>query len=471
MGQGLLHGLYLGGDAHVAGVQLAPPADGAADGHHGHGGHAHPVRPQKDHAQDIVGGLEAPVGPDLHPVAKPRPHQGPVGPAHPQLHGKAGVFEGVEPGRPRPPLKAGEGDDVGPRLGDAHGDGADAGDHRHLHRDQGLGVHRLQLLNELGQVLNGVEVVVVGGADEVHPGHGVAGGRHLGGDLLARQVPALPGLGPLADLDLYDAGGVQHVGVDAKAARGHLLPPPVGVLAQHVGDFPALAVHGQHVEALGRLGVGPEGRLPLGTEAHGADDEGQGVPLHGKVHLLRGHLAPFGEAHLQKLPGGHRAFPLQGADLLLEVAVGGLARGHLLGRLVDPGVEAEVLGRGHLLRPEEAFPLQEGPLQLQEAVPSVLRAQEVAGAEDLGQLRLQTQGAEDFAVAPELVDAHGGDDLLQALPEGLEGVRHPLPPLEGPGLLLQKPRSHSLGPQAQEEGHVVQVPHPAGVDQKRGLAP
>ncbi len=150
MGQSLLQRLDLGGDAHVAGIQLASPADGAADGHHGHGGHAHPVRPQKDHAEHIVGGLKATIRPDLHPVAKPGPHQGPVGPPHPDLHGKPRILEGMEPGRPRPPLKPREGDDIRPRLGDSHGDGADPGDDGHLHGNQGLGVHRLQLFDELG---------------------------------------------------------------------------------------------------------------------------------------------------------------------------------------------------------------------------------------------------------------------------------------------------------------------------------
>lgn len=195
------------------------------------------------------------------------------------------------------------------------------------------------------------------------------------------------------------------------------------------------------------------------------------MAAHGEVHLLRGHLAPLGEADLQKLAGRHRAFPFQGAHLLLEVGVGGLAARHLLGRLVDPGVEAEVLGGGHLLRPQKAFPFQQGALQLQEAVAPLVGAQEVPGAEVLGQLGLEPDGAEDLAVAPELVDAHGGDHLFQALAEGLQGVGHPLAPLQGPGLLLQKPRGHGLGPQAQEEGDVVQVPNPTRVDQERGAPP
>lgn len=52
-----------------------------------------------------------------------------------------------------------------------------------------------------------------------------------------------------------------------------------------------------------------------------------------------------------------------------------------------------------------------------------------------------------------------------------EDPGEPLPPLQGPGLLLHEPGGHGLGAEAQEEGHVVEVPHAPGVDEERGAPP
>src|SRR4029077_5556041 len=109
-------------------------------------------------------------------------------------------------------------------------DRPDVGHHRNLDRDPQIGVDGLQLVDQLRQVLDRVEVVVVGGRDQVGAGGGITGGGDLLGDLLAGQVTALAGLRPLADLDLGDVGGVDHLGRDAEAARGDLLAAPLAVV-------------------------------------------------------------------------------------------------------------------------------------------------------------------------------------------------------------------------------------------------
>ena len=60
-------------------------------------------------------------------------------------------------------------------------------------------------------------------------------------DLVARQLSALAGLGPLRYFDLQDFGIGQVLRRDAKAPRSHLLDLGVLLSAVARGVFPALA--------------------------------------------------------------------------------------------------------------------------------------------------------------------------------------------------------------------------------------
>ena len=201
-----------------------------------------------------------------------------------------------------PALEPREGDDVGARLGDPEADRADVRHHRDLDRDADVGVDGLQLVDQLGEVLDRVEVVVVGGRDQVRAGSRVTRGGDLLGDLLAGQVAALAGLRALADLDLGDVGGVDHLGRDPEPARGDLLAAPFAVLAVHVADLAALAVDAEDVDRLRRLGVGAEGRLRLRAEAHRGDHDrvvvvaDAGVDV-GRVDRVAVALQPHDVAH------------------------------------------------------------------------------------------------------------------------------------------------------------------------------
>ena len=90
-------------------------------------------------------------------------------------------------------------------------------------RDAGLPVGVFQVVDQLGQVLDGVDVVVGRRGDQGDAGGGVAGPGDPGVDLSAGQVAALAGLGPLGHLDLDLLGADQVLAGDAEAAGGHLL--------------------------------------------------------------------------------------------------------------------------------------------------------------------------------------------------------------------------------------------------------
>ena len=317
--------LDLRGDADVTGVELTAAADRAAQRDHRQGAEADPVGPHAEQLHDVVRVAVAAVGPDLDAVADARLHQRLVHQARADVGRQADVAQRVLAGGAGTALEARQRDDVGPGLGDAQADRPDVGDHRDLYRDAQVGVDRLQLVDQLGQVLDRVQVVVVGGRDQVRARGRVTGGRDLLGHLLAGQVAALAGLGPLADLDLGNVGGVEHLGRDAESARGDLLSAPLPVAAVHVVDLAALAVDAEDVGRLRGLGVGAEGWLGLRAEAHRRDHDRVVVLAGARVDPRRvDRLAVGGELH--HVAHRDRALHLELAHLLGVVLVGAPCR-------------------------------------------------------------------------------------------------------------------------------------------------
>jgi len=98
---------------------------------------------------------------------------------------------------------------------------ADLGDQ--LHRDAGLRVHVLEVVDELGQILDGVDVVVGRRGDQTHPRDGMAHPGDLQAHFVTGELTPLAGLGPLDDLDLDVVRVDQILGGHAETARGHLL--------------------------------------------------------------------------------------------------------------------------------------------------------------------------------------------------------------------------------------------------------
>ncbi len=416
---GFLGRLDLGGDADVAGVELAAAADRAAEADHRQGAEADPVGAEAVQFDDVVAGAVAAVGPDLDPVAQPGLHQRPVHGAGADVRGQADVAQRVLAGGAGAALEAGEGDDVGAGLGDPEADRADVRHHRDLDRDAHVRVDGLQLVDQLGQVLDRVEVVVVGGRDQVGAGRRVTGGGDLLGDLLAGQVAALAGLGALADLDLGQVGGVEHLGRDAEAPRGDLLAAPLAVVPVHVADLATLAVDAEDVGRLGRLRVGAEGRLGLRAEAHRGDHDRVVVVADAGVDAGRvDRLAVALQAH--DVAHRDRALLLEVADFLRVVLVGAGAVGGRDRGLVDLRVEAERLRRfGRLVVAAEGAGAGVGVLvEVGEAGAALGRGGEGLGLEDLGQLRLDPDRGELAGVAADLVDADRRDHFLDPLGQG-----------------------------------------------------
>ena len=143
--------------------------------------------------------------------------------AMPSSQGRPGVLDRGQRRGARAAVVAADQDDVGVGLGDARRDRPDADLGHQLHGDAGVRVGVLEVVDQLGQVLDGVDVVVRRRADQAHARSRVADLGDPGVDLVAGQLAALAGLGALGHLDLDLAGADEVLAGDAEAARGDLL--------------------------------------------------------------------------------------------------------------------------------------------------------------------------------------------------------------------------------------------------------
>ncbi len=111
-----------------------------------------------------------------------------MGLGYAQLPREAGALDAGPAGGTGAAVVAGDGDVLGLALGDARGDDPDPDLRDELDRNAGRRVRALEVVDELGQVLDGVDVVVRGRGDEAHAGHAVARRRDVLGDLVAGQL-------------------------------------------------------------------------------------------------------------------------------------------------------------------------------------------------------------------------------------------------------------------------------------------
>lgn len=387
-GEPLAQHRVLGGDADRAGVQVADAHHDAAGDDQRRGGEAELLGAQQGGDDHVAAGLELAVGLHDDAVAQAVEEQRLLGLGQAQLPGTARVLEGGQRGGAGAAVVAGDQHDVGVGLGDTGGDGADADLGDQLHVDAGLRVGVLQVVDQLGEILDGVDVVVRGRRDEADAGRGVPGLGDPRVDLVAGELAALAGLGALGHLDLDVVGVDQVLAGDAEAAGGDLLDggaaggvvEPLGVLAALTGvGLAAQLVHGDG-EGLVRL-------LGDGAVRHGAGGEALD-DLGDRLDLLDGDR---GAVALDAEEPAERHEPL---GLLVHPA------GVLLEDVVAPVA-------GGVLEAEDGVRVEEVRLAL--AAPLVLAAdlQRAVGAGDAGgRVRLGVAGGD---LAGDDVDADAAD--------------------------------------------------------------
>ena len=281
----------LGGHAHRAGVQVAHAHHDAALDHQRGGGEAELLGAEQRRDDDVAAGLHLPVGLDDHAVAQVVEHEGLLGLGQADLPRGAGVLERGQRRRARAAVVPGDQDDVGVRLGDAGGHRAHADLADQLGVDPRRRVGVLEVVDELGEVLDGVDVVVRRRGDQPDARAWSAGWGHPGVDLVRGQLAALAGLGALGDLDLDVVGVGEVVRRHPEAAGGDLLDgraaarvvQPVGVLPALAGvRLPAEHVHG---DGEGLVGLGGDGAVAHRAGGEPLDDRADRLDL---LHRDRG---------------------------------------------------------------------------------------------------------------------------------------------------------------------------------------
>ncbi len=189
------------------------------------------VGPEHRADDHVAPGAQLPV--DLHADAVPQAveDQHLLRLAKPQLPGDSRVLDRAERACSGAAVVAADEHLVGVALCHARGNRAHADLRDELDGNLRLGVGAPQVVDELGEVLDGVDVVVRRGADERHARRRVAQAGDLLGDLVPGKLPALAGLGALGHLYLKLAGVGEVKGRNAEPAAGDLLDGAVAAVA------------------------------------------------------------------------------------------------------------------------------------------------------------------------------------------------------------------------------------------------
>ena len=231
----------LGGDAHRAGIQIAYPHHHAAHADQRRGSKAEFLRAQ--HAGDghVPAAHELAVGLDGHPGAQPVQRKGLMRLRHAQFPGQARVVDGGTGRRAGAAVAAGNQDHLRPGLGHARGHRAYARLADQLDGDPRPPVGALQVVNQLSQILDGINIMMGRRGNQAHAGGGQPGFGDPRIDLAAGQVSALAGLGSLRHFDLNFLGAHQVFAGHAEAAGGDLLDLGAALRVQPFFAFAALA--------------------------------------------------------------------------------------------------------------------------------------------------------------------------------------------------------------------------------------
>ena len=183
---------------------------------------------------------------------------------------------------------AGNENHLSPRLRNARRDRTDAGFRDQLDGDAGRAVCIFKIVDELGQVLDGVDIVVGRRRDELHARRRAAGLRDPRIDFLRREIAALAGLCALGHLDLNLLRAQEVLLRHAEAARGDLLDRAVLLGAEPLAGLAALSGVGAAAQPVHRERDSLVSLLGEGAVAHG--------PRLEALHDLR-HRLNLGDIH------------------------------------------------------------------------------------------------------------------------------------------------------------------------------
>ncbi len=230
--------LALRGDAGRTGVEVALARHVAADRDQRRRPEGELLGTEQRRDQQVPPGLEAAVGAQRDAVAEIVPEQHLVDFAEPELPRRADVLDRRQRRRPGPAGMTRQVDVPGACLGHAGRDRADAAARDELDADARVRVDRSQVGDQLGEVLDGVDVVVRWRADVALPGLTAAKRRDVRRRFPAGELATLARLRALGDLDLELVRSGEVRCGDPEPRRRDLLDARVATSAVRVGGVP-----------------------------------------------------------------------------------------------------------------------------------------------------------------------------------------------------------------------------------------
>ena len=213
----------LGCNAHRTGVQIADTHHDAPHGHKRRRSKTELLRPEDRRDGHIPAAHQLPVGLDPHLAPQPVLDQCLVRLRKPQLPGQPRIVDRRPGCRPGAAVVAGHKDHLGPGLRHARCHRAHTGLRHQFYRDPRLPARIFQIVDQLRQILDGIDIMVGRRRDQAHAGGGMSGLRDPGIDFAARQMPTLSGFCSLGHLDLDLLCAVQVATRHTETSGSHLL--------------------------------------------------------------------------------------------------------------------------------------------------------------------------------------------------------------------------------------------------------
>src|ERR1039457_2465372 len=213
------------------------------------------------------------------------------GSARPSSQGNPACLIEISGEAPVPACIARDEHHIGMRLGDAGSYCSHTDFRDQLDGNACLGIDVLEVVDELRQILDGVDVVMRRRRDQAYAGNRMAHLRDDLIDLFAGQLSAFAGLCALCHLDLQLVGVDQVIGGDAEASACHLLDSAAAQIAVWIGleaglVFAALAGIRHAADAIHGNGQGLVRLFTDGAEAHGPGGKAIDDFL-GRFHLIQ----------------------------------------------------------------------------------------------------------------------------------------------------------------------------------------
>ncbi|TFA98676.1 hypothetical protein CCMA1212_009587 [Trichoderma ghanense] len=279
----------LGSDTHGAGVQMAFAHHDAAHGDQGSSSETPLLSTEQAGNSNISASSKLTVSLHHDTASQVVENQSLVSLGKTQLPGETSVLDTSPSGGTGTTVVARDEDVVSLGLGHARGDNADTDLRHKLDRHARARARALEVVNQLLEILNGVDVVVRRGRDETDAGSRVSSASNGLGDLVARQLATLARLGALGhlDLELIRVGKVGRR--DTESTRGDLLDSrahgiavgkslgSLGILTTFTGV--GLAAQSVHGDGERRVRLHGDGAVRHGTGAEASDDVGPWLDL------------------------------------------------------------------------------------------------------------------------------------------------------------------------------------------------